>query len=90
MTTAVKEHPAVAAWKAMSDETLAGIDSAILPGTSPHQDALRRLFLRQRLDYHRARFMYSAIALASTLERDAEGAVTAIAKASTMPRRRPQ
>jgi hypothetical protein len=58
MITADEEHPAIAAWRALSEQTLQAIDPASLPGQSTHQAALRHLFLVQRLDYHRAVFMY--------------------------------
>lgn len=93
MKAAGAEHPAVAAWKAMSDETLAQIDPATLPGQSPQQDALRRLFLRQRLDYHRAHFMYSAITLATTEEqarRAAEAAAEAMPHSPSKPKLQPR
>ena len=59
--TAAEEHPAIAAWRALSAQTLAAIDPASLPGQSTHQAALRRLFLAQRFDYARAVCMYQRL-----------------------------
>ncbi|NTU81925.1 MAG: hypothetical protein HGA45_21530 [Chloroflexales bacterium] len=50
------------AWRALSERTLAAIDATVLPGQNARQDALRRLFLAQRHDFHRARLMYDRLA----------------------------
>lgn len=69
MTTAAEEHPAVAAWRALSERTLGEIDSHILPGQDARQDGLRRLFLAQRHDFHRAQLMYDRLAADATARR---------------------
>lgn len=61
MTPAGEDHPAVTAWRALSEQTLSEIDAAVLPGQSGRQDSLRRRFLVQRNDYHRARKMYERL-----------------------------